>query len=196
MNLIKPDYPIYIIKSPWALKQIQEFIEIQFGAEPNDIGYMKILTRKRNQILVETNMTLILMKSDIYEEILKQNYMSDPMFTISPYTIKSNLYPKPEYSKNIFIPFGINENADDVIYPINDILVKCARFNLIKADDYKIVVPLQSRQTGQHKGKLFVNFPLHVNIEVIILIKLLLTNLPINQEHVTCLWSKEYKKKN
>lgn len=174
-------FPVYIINSAWSLANIRTFLMVQFGALPEDIYHMRII-RKNGK---ETNSTLVCMNRKIYDDAVSQKYNArngNVNFMINQFVLREYNYPDEGYSRNLYIPMSKDISINEVEDLIHELLKICINASLISITDYSIKIPLESRETGQHKGLVYVTFNKNINLDTITIIKTLLNDTYVLRE--------------
>jgi hypothetical protein len=196
-------FPVYIVKSSWSLVNIRDFLAVQFGASLEDIYHIKI-DRKQGQ---ETNRTIIMMNPKIYDDAISQKYRNKVAgidFMITEYVLREYNYPKEGYSNNLYIPLRDDINVTDANESLCEFFENCVKAGLISSTDYRIDIPLKSRETGQHAGAAYIVFGHKIDIETIAMIRVLLNDTHIYHESETgelerilinCYWARQVKGK-
>ena len=200
-NTKNTTYVVAVVFSQWPLGQICAFLEDEVGACQEQIGFMRIDRFKGK----ETNRTILLLERSLYEAADARGltrHQRGTNFKIAEYELREHNYPKDGYTRNFYIPLPENLQADEGRAQLQnklDVLVKFGVFSEDQAPRLKI--PLESRETGKHRGQAFVTFARDTPNDAIALSRVLLhdTRLYTGDEEfdrMCCFWAKESKRKN
>jgi len=123
-------------------------------------------------------------------------------FKMTEYEIREHNLPKEGYTRNFFIPLPKELSIDAVQNQLQNKLDVLCRFGMFSKDEKpRLKIPVESRETGSHRGRAFVTFSRDTPIEVIALARILLhlTRLYLDEEKhelMECYWAKERPKRS
>lgn len=189
-------FPVFMIYSNWSLKNIQECLS---NLGNGNVGPLHI-DRDRNG--EETNRTIGLLDESVYNGAVEAGYTGNSQLSISRYQLRKNSYPSREQAYSFFIPLPKNFNLSELEcrQQLETRFNQFIAFQLLKAGDFKISVPLVSRDTDHTRGFCFVSFKRSVDHDTIAITKVLLDNTwwfaasPVAGEHwrelLRCYWAK------
>ena len=198
-NINKSDYVVVMVFSRWSLRKICDYLAEKVDAKEDQIGLIRI---DRGRDGNESNRTIILLKHELFERCKSYGYTEsqrDIDFRISVYEVKEHNLPKEGYSRNFYIPLPkeiSGENATHQIQNKINILIKCGMFpNSVP----RLKIPIESRETGNHRGRAFVTFSRNTNVKTLALARICLhdTRLYTSEDNfgfMKCFWAKEIKR--
>jgi hypothetical protein len=169
------EFPVFMVYSNWSLKNLRECL---VGLGNGKVASLHI-DRDRNG--EETNRTIVLMDESVYAAALKAGYTGNSTnLSISRYQLRRNSYPNADQAYSFYIPLPKNFKLSEAECrnQLDDRFKQMSSFNLLKEGDYKISVPLQSRETEatSTRGFCFVSFKRSVDHDTIAVVKVLLDN--------------------
>lgn len=202
-------YAIVLVFSAWPLRQLCQFLQEELGATPEDLGVVRIdRLRKRSNDGVyyqETNRTIMLVQRSILNAAEVKGLTAGQRgldFKMTEYEVREHNLPKEGYTRNFFIPLPKDLSADDVQNQLQNKLDVLCRFEMFSEEEKpRLKIPVESRETGSHRGRAFVTFGRDTPIEVIALARVLLhlTRLYLDEEKhqlMECYWAKERPKRS
>lgn len=198
------NYVVAVIFSRWTLMEIFDFMEDYLKAEKEQIASARIdRYRTKERQMRESNRTIVLMERSLFQEAvvkgLDQN--QDGLdFRISEYTLSDRQYPRENQRANLFLKFPQDIPYKDIDIQLREKLKKFRNLRLV-CHDYRLVIPLNSRETGEHKGYGYLNFTKD-NLNVRTLVKILLHDSrlyndqdPDNVYHLSAFWCRDNRGK-
>lgn len=193
------NYEVVVIFSHWSLMEILNFIE-DYSETKNDdqIGTVRIdrFKNKRGEFS-ESNRTIILMNKELYNKAIEKglgNKQDKIDFRIAKYNLNAKHLPNKSQKGNIYLHFSKDISYRDINIQIRKKLKIMEKFGLIK-HSYKLFIPLESRDTEEHKGFGYLNFT-DDDINTKALVKLLLHDSKIydgqidNKKYLSAYWVK------
>ena len=147
---------VAVIFSNWTLSEIFTFLEDYLDASKAQIGSARIEKyRTKDGKWKESNRTIILMDKKLYNEAINKDLgEKQPKldFRIEEYKLSEHHYPKEGYKDEIFLNFPKEIPYKDIEIQIKERLKRLKLFGLLQYNNYRLIIPLESRETGEHKG--------------------------------------------
>lgn len=163
-------FPVYVIFSGWSMGEIADFIE-EKAAHKNDVGIMRIDFFEGK----ETDRTIILLDSNLYQK-LREETRHNKEFSIDQFKLGSHWYPKRDESeKSLYIQLPNCHDARQCRESLTLKLKEMVHFGMFGGDDYKISIPLESRNGSKHMGHSYVDFDESVGPDAIAFARVLLS---------------------
>ena len=154
-------YAIVVVFSNWTLEQIFSFLEDFLKTEKGEIGSARIEKyRTKDGEWRESNRTILLVQNSILKAAINNGLdQTQPNldFRMCEYKLTDKHFPKEGQKSNIYLNFPKDIPHTDIDVQLRNRLSTMKKFGLIK-HDYNIVIPLESRETGEHKGIGYINF--------------------------------------
>ena len=193
-------YAVVIVFSGWRLDQICSFMEEELDAREEQIGLIRIDRTKGE----ETNRTIMLIERSLLEDAVAKGYDKFQRkldFKISEYEIRDYNKPREGFSSNFFIPIKKELSTRSFIDQMETKLNILTSFGMFTRNTHpRLNVPLESRESGEHRGRGFVTFREDTDLEVISMARILLndTRLYIKDEYhlMGCFWARQQTGKN
>ena len=194
------DYAVVVIFSRLPLRYICKFLEEDLGSTEDDIGVIKI-DRKRDG--TETNRTIVLLKKSLLDKAKESGYTESNRnldFKMVEYEVRQYNLPKEGYTSNFFIPIPKEVGGENIRHQLQnkiDVLTKFGLFGEIKP---YLNIPIESRETGNHKGRAFITFPRNMDMKIAALARICLhdTRIYLDEdkfELMKCYWARFVPKK-
>ena len=180
-------YSVIVVFSNWTLVEIFNFMEDYLKVKKSDIGLARIEKYKgKDGSYRESNRTIMLVKKEVLDKAVENGLdKSQPNldFRITEYNILDKHYPKATDKENIYLHLPKEIPYEDVKIQLNDKLKIMKNFGVIK-HSYNIVIPLKSRESGEHNGYGYVNFD-QDDVIIRTIVKLLLQDSKLYNDRET-----------
>jgi len=196
------NYVVSLIFSNWTLTEIFNFFEDYLETTKEHVGAVKIERYKNKQgVLRESNRTVMLITRELFSKATNKglnNKQPSLDFQIDEYKLSDKHFPRNNQIANIFLSFPKDIPYNDIDIQIRDKLKIFKKFGLLK-HNYKLVIPLESRETEEHRGFGYLNFT-QDNLTERALIRLLLHDSKLftdnnKKEYLQAYWVKNKKPK-
>jgi len=189
---------LYIIYSKWSLSRIDREVKL-FGK----IGSLRIICGGGK----ETNRTLALLESDVYDKLCDKGYAdkrSNKGFNIAKFNEKALDLPPKGCTRNLFVRVPEVFRKDDMktIDIIDDKLKHLVGWEVLPEDSWHVNALLESREKGAISSGCFIVFDSKIDTVTIAKVKTLITDTlwplvdeDVEREYFKCLWAFDSKKK-
>jgi len=151
----------------------------------------------------ETNRTLAVLPTQLYDLLVKQGYgrRDSKGLSISPYTVNERHYPRTSQRDVWYIPLPRSFELSEVQIRdhLNRRLEELAELGLLPADSWRIAIPLKSRTSGERQGFCFVSFVgaslLDISTAKLVIDDTAWLSSGGEAERLFCLWSRQKKQR-
>jgi len=167
-----------IIFSNWTLEKIFNFLKDYLNAKDGEIALGNVERQKIGKEMKDTNRTLILMKESLFDRAMEEKLnMKQPNldFLIADFIMGAKYFPLKSQSSDFYIKIP-DLPLSDIEILIQEKMSVFIRYGLINNGDYKLIIPLKSRITGQHRNFAIIKFQDNVDISTRSYIKALINN--------------------
>lgn len=180
---------VYMVYSKWTVSRIDTFLG-KYG----EVGFARVVYDNNGK---ETNHTIVVIDDSIYEQLCEEGFHVGNLaqnnapteddvpkkrnfskgLKISRFSVNENNYPADGFTKNLFIPVPKFITDDtEVIEEIGKKLDHLSQWNIVPDKSWNINVPVKSREKGGINGGCFVSFGPNVDLDHIVLVKILLND--------------------
>lgn len=167
-------YPVYVIYSRWSVSEIKNFL-CKYASTPTDIGPMRIDYTRSGQ---ETDRTIVILNPTLYQRLVKEGFSTKKYptdFSIAVYKLRKYNLPPVNSTPNFFIRLPEHHSllASDYRLQVQNKLTDLVLWGFFKRENFRIDIPLVSRQSDEARGTCFVFFD-NVPVETIAMAKIIL----------------------
>lgn len=152
---------IAIIFSHWTLQKILDFFKDYLDAKEWEIGTAKVERFKKDDIIKDSNKTLILMRESLFNRAIESGLnMRQPKldFLMCEFVLSGKYLPSYKYSPDLYIRIPSNLPISDIEILIHEKMNVFINFELITDKGYSLFIPLKSRITGEHRNFAIMKF--------------------------------------
>ncbi len=172
----KKTYPVFIVHSSWPITEIDKFNRL-YGEEGDFFGPIRIDRFKGE----ETSRTVCIFSENVYQRMLADGYgdrKNGKDFVIERYRLRDFNYPRAHENTNLFVQLTKTLTTAECRSQLTEKLNALIELGILKMSDFRVKIPLKSRETGEHVGAAFITFEKGVNVDAIAL-----TRVSIHDSH-------------
>ena len=188
------EYPIFMVYSSWSIADLDKFIR-SFGDEDDIFGPIRVDRYKGK----ETDRTVCIFSENVYRNMLDHGYgkrRKNEDFAIERYVLRPHSYPKPNETNDLFVQLTKSLSTSDCREQLSAKLNALIDLGVISVNDFRVKIPLKSRETNDHLGSAFIIFENDVKPDAIAFTRVIIHDSHWNigesgWELVSCFYSKD-----
>ena len=167
-------HPLYVIYSRWSFSNIMGLLSRYTSNPDSDIGSLKVDYDSNG---ADTNRSFVLLTDNVVAGLTDDNFDKPNRLglSFSKYRIRDD-FKLDNRSLCVPIPRDLKLSGTEVKSLVEDKLKEAIRFGVISSSEFKVNVPLHSREADIPKNACYIGFSDSISDETINVIRALLHN--------------------